>query len=314
MKGIELAEAYFTKHGSPMLESGFAGCRGRIAAGLVGEGSECFGFDDEVSMDHDWGAAFCLWLEAEDYRTIGRALQQAYQSLPADFMGYKVKEEHPMARGRTGVLSIEGFYQSLIGLNHAPKTLEEWRSIPEYGLSAATNGQVFHDPLGKFTEFRNALKAYYPEDIRLKKIAANCMAMAQTGQYNYRRCIRHGEMLAAQIVLNRFIEAAISMMFLLNKAYKPYYKWMLRSMKGLPVLGTCIHAILEKFWDHTQLPKEKMERYNSYLIEEICSIIIRELKRQGLSDCGSDFLLDHGPCVQRKIGDPWLRSLNVMAD
>lgn len=314
MKGIELAEAYYIRHGVPLIESRFSVSRHRIAAGLVGEGSECYGFDDEISMDHDWGAAFCLWLEAEDFKSIGKELQLAYQSLPSSFMGYPAKEEQPMACGRTGVLSIEGFYQSLIGLDHPPKTLEEWRRIPEYGLSAATNGHVFYDPLGKFTEFRNALKAYYPEDIRLKKIAACCMSMAQTGQYNYLRCVRHGEMLTAQIVLHKFIEATIAMMFLLNRTYKPYYKWMLRAMKDLPVLGVCIHGILEKFWDHTQLPKEKMERYNSYLIEEISSIIIRELKRQGLSDCGSSFLLDHGPCVQRKIGDPWLRRQNVMAD
>jgi hypothetical protein len=55
MKGLDLAEAYYQKHGAPMIESKFGPYVRRIAAGFVGPGSECFGFDDEISRDHDWG-------------------------------------------------------------------------------------------------------------------------------------------------------------------------------------------------------------------------------------------------------------------
>ncbi len=46
MKGLELCERYFNEVGALMIDKKFGDYRDRIAAGLVGDGSECFGFDD----------------------------------------------------------------------------------------------------------------------------------------------------------------------------------------------------------------------------------------------------------------------------
>jgi len=314
MNGLMISEAYFFQCGLPLIEKKFGANKNKIAAGLVGQGSECYGFDDEISQDHDWGPCFCIWLESKDYLEIGDDLQNLYDKLPESFMGLKKRVENPLSKGRIGILNTQSFYKSFIGLDHAPETLEQWRMIPEYQLSAATNGVIFYDPLGKFTSFRNRLKAYYPEEIRLKKIAARCMTMAQAGQYNYLRCMRHGEKVAAQYALSLFIEATISMVFLLNMEYMPFYKWMHRAVKGLPVLGGQIFEMLNQLSQNICLADDLMVRNCFILVEEISGLVIGELKRQSLSDSASDFLFDHGPVVQMKIQTAWLRNTDIMKD
>ena len=71
MNGLELARYYFVQFGQTALEEKFPELWPRMAVGLAGEGSECFGFDDAWSRDHDWGPAFCIWLSAADYAQYG---------------------------------------------------------------------------------------------------------------------------------------------------------------------------------------------------------------------------------------------------
>ena len=66
MKGLQLSKEYFETYGKPMLENEFSHLLPYLAAGLFGEGSECFGFDDEVSTDHDFEPGFCIFLPGED--------------------------------------------------------------------------------------------------------------------------------------------------------------------------------------------------------------------------------------------------------
>ena len=66
MRGIELSEQYYETYGKPMLEKEFPQLLDLVARGLTGSGSECFGFDDEVSRDHDFEPGFCIFLPGED--------------------------------------------------------------------------------------------------------------------------------------------------------------------------------------------------------------------------------------------------------
>lgn len=99
MKGLELAEAYYKAYGQEMLQTEFPQAAQQAAVGLVGYGSECLGFDDEVSMDHDYGPSFCVWLPREVYRQYGVRMQAAYEALPQEFMGCKGRVMQEQGRG-----------------------------------------------------------------------------------------------------------------------------------------------------------------------------------------------------------------------
>ncbi|MCC8059762.1 MAG: DUF4037 domain-containing protein [Clostridiales bacterium] len=307
MKGLTLSFRYWQEIGLPAFQAQCPQILEQAAVGLVGEGSECFGYDDVLSWDHDWGPGFCVWLEPEAMFRWGDRARLIYDQLPKEFEGFRRLRPDPMSAGRVGVLGIAEFYGRFLGLNHPPKSLTEWRRVPESGLAVSTNGQVFQDPVGTFSAFRRELLSYYPEDVRRKKLAARCALAAQSGQYNYARCLRRGEKVAAFLALSQFVEHAQAIVFLLNRRFRPYYKWTQRALIQLPILGAEAAPLLEKMVSSDGVDQSRN-------IEELSALIIGELGNQGLSFVNDDFLLVHARAVQEKIGDPALRTLHLMAE
>ncbi len=305
MNGLTLAEQYFHEYGLPMILKDFPLHAERIACGLVGDGSECFGFDDELSRDHDWGPGFCIWVTDEDYDDIAKELIQKYKQLPETFLGFGPRRQSDWGNERIGVFEIGNFYSRYIGYKSVPQNNEEWMIVPESALAAATNGKVFYDPFGEFSSIRNQLLQFYPDDVRLKKMAARCMTIAQSGQYNLGRCIKREDQFAIRYAETKFCIDVISLIFLLNRRYTPFYKWMSRALVELPRLGKEIFEKIEI------LIKTSDFRLKPDMVEEICSMIISELNAEGLTDSSSTFLLDHGPIIQSKIKDKELRKRNV---
>ncbi len=324
MKGLELSKRYYMAYGKEMISKSFPALKGRVAAGLAGQGSECLGFDDDISKDHDYGPSFCLWLNREDFEIYGQALMDEYRKLPAEFEGVKGREVSAHGGGRVGVLCIPDFYYSLLGIEDVPENNREWMKIPETALCMATNGEVFEDPLGEFSRIRKGLLHYYPEDVRIKKIAARAAVMAQSGQYNYARAMKRGEYVAAKLALAEFIKSTGSMVYLLNKKYMPFYKWMHRGMKDLTVLPEIgdILNLLAVMEDQSAAWEGVGE--NDYLytlngndkcvliIEAICNLALQELTAQGLTEGEDNFLETHTLKIMEKITDPLIRSLQIM--
>lgn len=310
MKGLELSENFYYEYGEKMIKENFADVEKYLAVGLVGSGSECFGYDDEISQDHDFEPGFCIFIPDEsiiDSRT-EFALERAYAKLPKEFMGYKRSPLNPVGGNRHGVIRISKFFEAKTGDKNADIPDAGWFCISEQFPLEATNGKIFCDNYGLMTQLREKI-SYMPEDVRLKKLAGNLVLMAQSGQYNYPRCIRRGETAAAQLALTEFVNTALKVIFLLNKKFMPYYKWTFRALRDLEKLSG-LYDGLEYLISSGNTKDEAQKKQE--LVEEISAKIIDELVAQNLTRVESDDLERHAYSVNDRIKDPETRNLNIL--
>ena len=311
MQGLEIARAFYEQYGKPVLEEQFGPQLSQIAVGLIGSGSECFGFDDEISRDHDFEPGFIIFLPEEDVvdRRTAFLMERAYAKLPKEFMGLKRSLMAPVGGPRHGVLRTAEFFRNKVGSPDGSLSLYQWLTIPEASLAEAVNGEIFFDGSGTVTRIREQLSAY-PEDIRRKKLAASLLLMAQAGQYNYTRCLSHGEKAAAQLAVNEFVQHTMKVVFLLNQVYEPYYKWSFRAMRRLPKLDLTAE-VLEYLLTTDNEPEMAEEKYD--VIEGIAADVIDELIEQGLTEANCGDLEKHAYSVNDGIMDAELRNMHILA-
>ena len=311
MQGLEISKKYYEEYGLPMLKEQFPGLMPLVACGLFGSGSECLGFDDETSQDHDFEPGFCIFIPGEDKvdRRTAFLLERAYSKLPKEFMGFRRSLMSPVGGARHGVQRTEEFFTEKIGSQDGILTISQWLSLPEQSLLECTNGEIFTDDYGEISQIRERL-AFYPEDIFLKKLAGQLLLMAQSGQYNYMRCLSHGETAAAQLAVNEFVKSTISVLFLLNRRYQPYYKWSFRALRHLPKLSI-LAELLEYLLITDNVGDQAEEKYN--VMESICSDVIDELMDQKLTQAICGDLEKHAYSVNDLISDPEIRNLHILA-
>ncbi len=311
MNGLELARQFYTECGEPMLKEQFPQLLPLLAAGLFGSGSECAGFDDALSRDHDFEPGFMLLLPGEDVvdRKTAFALERAYAKLPKEFMGFRRSTVAPVGGPRRGVIRTAEFFADKIGAADGILTVSQWLTVPEHALFEATNGKLFFDGCGEVTRIREGLSAY-PEDIRRKKLAGNLLLMAQAGQYNYTRCLKHGETGAAQLAVAEFTKATMHAAFLLNGVYMPYYKWSFRAMRALPKLSMLAET-LEVLLTTDNEPATAESKYD--MIEDAAADVIDELMQQGLTKAICGDLEKHAYSVNDSIADGDIRNLHILA-
>ena len=312
MKGLELSQAYFEQFGRPVLESEFAPLLPYLAVGLVGSGSERFGFDDEISADHDFEPGFCIFLPGEDVvdRREAFRLERAYAKLPKEFGGLRRQTVSPVGGSRNGVIRTADFYTAAVGAPDGQLTTEQWLTIPDYALAEATNGRVFFDNYGEFTRIRGLLEQM-PQDVMRKRLAGNLLLMAQAGQYNFTRCLRHGEPEAAQLACTEFVTAAMKAVFLLRGRYLPYYKWSFRAFRQLDGTEDLAEGLALLLRGDNRNNAAAEQKYD--VIESIASEIITMLQERELTRAVCGDLEKHAYSVNDGITDGDLRNLHILA-
>ncbi len=284
--GLSLAKAYYETYGEPMLSKQFPAYKNRIAVGLVGKGSECFGFDDALSADHDFGPEFCMWLDDETYAEIGEELQKAYEELPSTFCGY-TRTTTRVGKGRRGVLKISDFFERALGNCEFEKI--DYANVEDYHLAECVNGEVFSDPQGLFTKLRQQLMAGYPDNIRKLKLAEDAARFSQCGQYNYGRMLQRNDAFTARMMLSDCLKHGMKLYHHLYGIYPPHDKWLYRSTGLLPE-GEQVVKLLDKISARAALLDT--ETAISESIEELGAFFAAKLYALGdVSDI--DPYLDH---------------------
>ena len=328
MNGIQLAKSYYDAYGAELLAQ-FPELQNKVALGIAGSGSECLGYDDEVSQDHDFEPGFCIFAFVEDGadaapagasgggfagKTLTRreafALERAYAKLPKEFEGFTRSLMSPVGGNRRGLVDLREFLLQTTGTADGVLTPEQWLHVPEESLLEATNGQVWQDAGGIFTPVRERL-SYLPEDVRRKKLAGCLLLMAQSGQYNYTRCIRHGETGAAQLACLNFAENAIHAAHLLEKRYMPYYKWAFRSLRALGDFGAELADDLEGLITAGNDAETAESKY--FVIEDIAARVIDRLMDDGLTEANCGDLEKHAYSVNDGVADGALRNLHILS-
>ena len=305
MKGLEEARILYIEQGKELIGNLFPEYENKIAVGLAGRGSECFGFDDELSRDHDFERGFCLWVDDDTDREIGFRLNRAYREL----CGKKQTERSAHGSSPTGLWRISDFYRRYIGSPSAPDSWQQWMYLPSNALAEASNGQVWRDDQGIFTAEREMLLHGMPEDVRLKKLAAGLALMAQSGQYNYSRCLAHGEQGAAMLAMSEFVRAAAAVVYLVNRVHMPYYKWMLKGMERLEKLSQLSTALEFLLCGENDASGRKLK---AGVVEDVCAQLSAQLYAEGIC-CGKwDYLERQAEDIMGHIQTDEIRAMHIM--
>ena len=301
ISNLERSRDFYEEYGKEMIHTQFPEYEERIAVGLVGEGSDCYGFDDEISKDHDYEVGFCMWLTEEDFQKIGNPLQAEYEKLIGKT--FPQSGNNLFLQKRRGVFCINEFYNRLLGTNYNfEKSFSvAYENVNEFSMAAATNGEVFRDDLGIFSAVREKLLQYYPEETWRKKMAQCLHDFSQYAQSNYARMIARKDVVSANLCKMKAVETVMDLLYLLQRKYAPYYKWKKKGLEN-NAFSLKVLTIIEKI---AELPKQTQAwekvKYSSAavntqdecvcLFEEAAGMLLEEMKRQDLVS-GEDLFLE----------------------
>jgi hypothetical protein len=262
VSGLELARRFFFECVQPLLSR----FRSRLpyAAALIGHGSEVLGFDDSMSRDHHWGPRLMLFLSKQDRIEYGESIDRfVAQRLPYSFLGYPTNFSEPdpsdngtqllreihhgPVRHRVEILDVESYLLNYLGITGVDGlTDHDWLTFPQQKLRSLVGGDVFHDDLPaawSLQRVRSRL-AFYPRNPWLYQMAA-CWARIGQEEHLMGRAGLVGDEVGSAIIGSRLVRDIMRLLFLVERTYAPYAKWLGTAFKQLRC-GMDVYPILRK--------------------------------------------------------------------
>ncbi|MEZ4673806.1 MAG: DUF4037 domain-containing protein [Caldilineaceae bacterium] len=234
---IDISRSFFEEVVKPILQEHFPVETAQTAFGVFGYGSEALRLDDEYSRDHHWGLRIDALMPSAIFETKRHAIMATLGAhLPESYQGQSLRAGH-LAGAGLAPDNLQAFLMRTVGIDHAPQTYREWLKIPEEDIIHIINGEVWSDPLGEFTAIREVFQRYYPEPVRLRRIANWCRFFSGMGTYALKRAILRDNEFYATTRFSNAIRLGIQLAFLLDKQYFPYDKWLIAYLERLPRLG-----------------------------------------------------------------------------
>lgn len=282
----DLSREFFFEILKPILDREFPLETSQTAFGLFGYGSEAYGLErsdigvgmaDEYSGDHHWGIRINALMP--DYLLRGRQ-EQILATIQADLP--KTYRGQPLREGLSGghglsLTSLEAYLQRTVGLNRPPESYAEWLQIPEEDIMHVINGEIWHDESGCFSALRKALRDYYPEPVRLRKIAHWCRYFSGMGTYALKRAILRDNEYYATITFSRALRWGVQLAFMLDRQYYPYDKWTLTYFRRLPRLAEPLVPLVEEAISLSTRWERKLE-----LLNEMADVLDETMVADGI--------------------------------
>lgn len=236
VSGLELSRRFFHEAVHPLLAAEFPALR--YAAALLGQGSEVLGFDNELSIDHDWGPRLFILLREEDIgqrdaigNLLSHKLPETFEKYPVSFPDPVEPRMRVMSRPLAGpikhrviAITVRDFVRVQLGYDLTqPLEAADWLTFRSHVLGELVAGEVYQDEVGDLTAVRTRF-AWYPHDVWLYLLACGWQRIGQE-EHLMPRAGSAGDEAGSALIGSRLVRDIMNLCFLLERKYAPYPKW-----------------------------------------------------------------------------------------
>ena len=192
---------------------------------------------------------------------------------------------------------------------------EDWQ------LATVTNGSLFEGKDTVFGRIYANLKKGYPQGVKRRKLAQTLGLICQSGQYNYERMMKRGELESAVWMLHEMEQQTIQLLYLVNDVYMPHKKWQLIMARQLKEGQDILRQIEVLMTECPSLDSYRQREAVDWIgitnaddpvveqIQQIAESVVQLLKRMGYTTSDAVYLEDQIPHVlqEKKEGTSMMK-------